>query len=56
MVKLIIQEILVLINSYFSFLDFWSNCGQTMVKSGQTVVILLIQEIFGLLNNNYFLE
>ena len=45
MVKLLIQEILVLINnysrilvllnSYFNFLNFgqiWSNCGQTMVK------------------------
>ena len=45
MVKLIIQEILVLINNYFSFFTFgqimvklWSNYGQTMVK-------LIIQEI-----------
>ena len=48
-VKLLIQEILVLLNNYFSFLNFgqiWSNCGQTMVK-------LIIQEILVLLNN-YF--
>ena len=45
MVKLLIQEvlvvlnnysrILVLLNDYFNFLNFgqiWSNCGQTMVK------------------------
>ena len=45
MVKLLIQEvlvllnnysrILVLLNNYFSFLNFgqiWSNCGQTAVK------------------------
>ena len=47
MVKLIIQEILVLLNNFFSFLNFgqiWSNCGQTMVK-------LLIQEVLMLLNN-----
>ena len=50
MVKLLIQEILVLINNYFSFFEFWSNCGQTMVKSGQTVVKLLIQEILVLIN------
>ena len=56
-VKLLIQEILVLLNNYsrilvllnnyFSFLNFGqiqSNCGQTMVK-------LLIQEILVLLNN-----
>ena len=61
MVKLLIQEvlvllnnysrILVLVNNYFSFLNFgqiWSNCGQTMVK--------LIQEILALLNNYCFLE
>ena len=59
MVKLLIQEvlvllnnysrILVLLNNYFSFFEFWSNCGQTMVK-------LLIQEILVLLNNYCFLE
>ena len=62
MVKLLIQEvlvllnnysrILVLLNNYFVFLNFgqiWSNCGQTMVK-------LLIQEILVLLNNYCFLE
>ena len=61
-VKLLIQEvlvllnnysrILVLINNYFNFLNFgqiWSNCGQTMVK-------LIIQEILVLLNNYCFLE
>ena len=59
MVKLLIQEvlvllnnysrILVLLNNYFSFFEFWSNCGQTMVK-------LIIQEILVLLNNYCFLE
>ena len=59
MVKLLIQEvlillhnysrILVLLNNYFTFLNFgqiWSNYGQTMVK--------LIQEILVLLNNYCF--
>ena len=59
MVKVLIQEVLVLLNNYsrilvllknyFSFFEFWSNCGQTMVK-------LLIQEILVLLNNYCFLE
>ena len=62
LVKLLIQEvlvlqnnysrILVLLNNYFNFLNFgqiWSNCGQTMVK-------LLIQEILVLLNNYCFLK
>ena len=59
MVKLLIQEvlvllnnysrILVLLNNYFSFFEFWSNCGQTMVK-------LIIQEILVLLNNYCFLK
>ena len=61
LVKLLIQEvlmllhnysrILVLLNNYFIFLNFgqiWSNCGQTMVK--------LIQEMLVLLNNYCFLE
>ena len=65
MVKLLIQEVLVLlnnysgilllVNNYFSFFEFWSNlvklwsnCGQTMVKQ--------IQEILVLLNNYYFLS
>ena len=61
LVKLLIQEvlmllhnysrILVLLNNYFNFLNFgqiWSNCGQTMVK--------LIQEMLVLLNNYCFLE
>ena len=56
MVKLLIQEVLMLLhnywrilallNNYFNFLNFgqiWSNYGQTMVK--------LIQEILVLLNN-----
>ena len=60
-VKLLIQEILVLLNNYsrilvllnnyFNFLNFgqiWSNYGQTMVK--------LIQKILVLLNNYCFLE
>ena len=52
MVKLLIQEVLVLLNNYFSFWNFgqiWSNCGQNVVK-------LLIQEILVLLNNYWFLE
>ena len=49
MVKLLIQEILVLLNNYFSVFEFWSNSGQTVVK-------LLIQEILVLLNNYCFLE
>ena len=61
LVKILIQEvlmllhnysrILVLLNNYFNFLNFgqiWSNCGQTMVK--------LIQEMLVLLNNYCFLE
>ena len=62
MVKLLIQEVLVLLNNYSRilvllnnysiFLNFgqiWSNCGQTMVK-------LIIKEILVLLNNyfNFF--
>ena len=59
MVKLLIQEvlmllhnysrILVLLKNYFNFLNFgqiWSNYGQTMVKH--------IQEILALLNNYCF--
>ena len=62
MVKLLIQEvlvllnnysrILVLLNNYFNFLNFgqiWSNYGQTVVK-------LLIQEVLMLLHNYCFLE
>ena len=62
MVKLLIQEVLVLLNnysrilvllnnyfSYFNFGQIWSNCGQTMVK-------LIIQEILVLLNNYCFLK
>ena len=62
MVKLLIQEVLVLLNNYsrilvllnnyfnyFNFGQIWSNCGQTMVK-------LLIQEILVLLKNYCFLE
>ena len=61
LVKLLIQEvlmllhnysrILVLLNNYFNFLNFgqiWSNYGETVVK--------LIQEILVLLNNYCFLE
>ena len=51
MVKLIIQEILVLLNNYFIFLNF----GQIRSNYGQTMVKLLIQEILVLLNN-FFLE
>ena len=61
LVKLLIQEvlmllhnysrILVLLNNYFNFLNFrqiWSNYSQTVVK--------LIQKILVLLNNYCFLE
>ena len=67
MVKLLIQEVLVLVNNYsrilvllnnyFSFFEFWSNlvklwsnCGQIWSNYGQTVVKLIIQEILVLLN------
>ena len=35
-VELLIQEILVLINNYFSFSNFWSNYGQIWPNYGQT--------------------
>ena len=54
MVKLLIQEvlvllnnysrILVLLNNYFIFLNFgqiWSNYGQTVVKLIQEILVLL---------------
>ena len=66
MVKLLIQEvlvllnnysrILVLLNNYFSFLEFWSNLVKLWSNFGQNVVKLLIQEILVLLNNYCFLE
>ena len=56
MVKLLIQEILVLLNNYFSFFEFWSNMVKHWSNRGQTVVKLLIQEILVLLNNYCFLE
>ena len=62
LVKLLIQEvlmllhnysrILVLLNNYFNFLNFgqiWSNFGKTIVK-------LFIQEILVLLNNYWFVQ
>ena len=36
MVKLIIQEILVLLNNYFSFFEFWSNLVKLWSNYGQT--------------------
>ena len=66
MVKLLIQEvlvllnnysrILVLLNNYFSFFEFWSNLVKLWSNCGQTMVKLLIQEILVLLNNYCFLE
>ena len=62
-VKLLIQEmlvllnnysrILVLLNNYFSFFEFWSNLVELWSNCGQTMVKLIIQEILVLLNN-YF--
>ena len=66
MVKLHIQEvlvllnnysrILVLLNNYFSFFEFWSNLVKVWSNCGQTMVKLLIQEILVLLNNYCFLN
>ena len=66
LVKLLIQEvlvllnnysrILVLLNNYFSFLEFWSNLVKLWSNFGQNVVKLLIQEISVLLNNYCFLQ
>ena len=66
MVKLLIQEvlvllnnysrILVLLNNYFTFFEFWSNLVKLWSNYGQTMVKLLIQEILVLLNNYCFLE
>ena len=72
LVKLLIQEvlmllhnysrILVLLNNYFNFLNFgqiWSNYGQTVVKLWSNcgqTMVKLIQEILVLLNNYCFLE
>ena len=60
MVKLLIQEILlllhnysrilVLLNNYFSFFEFWSTLVKLWSNNGQTI----IQEILVLLNN-YFI-
>lgn len=59
MVKLLIQEvlvllknysrILVLLNNYFSFFEFWSNLVKLWSNNG-------IQEILVLLKNYCFLE
>ena len=72
MIKLLIQEvlmllhnysrILVLLNNYFNFFNFcqiWSNYGQTVVKLWANcgqTMVKLIQEILALLNNYFFLE
>ena len=66
LVKLLIQEvlvllnnysrILVLLNNYFSFFEFWSNLVKLWSNCGQTMVKLIIQEILVLLNNYCFLK
>ena len=63
MVKLLIQEVLVLLNNYsktlvllnnyFSFFEFWSNLVKLWSNCGQTMV-KLIQEILALRNNYCF--
>ena len=55
MVKLLIQEVLVLLNNYSRILVLL-NIFFILVKSGQIVVKLLIQEILVSLNNYCFLE
>ena len=47
------SRILVLLNNYFGFFEFWSNMVKLWSNCGQTMVKLLIQEILVLLNN-YF--
>ena len=36
LVKLLIQEVLVLLNNYFSFFEFWSNLVKLWSNYGQT--------------------
>ena len=43
------SRILVLLNNYFSFFEFWSNLVKLWPNCGQTVVKLIIQEILVLL-------
>ena len=50
------SRILVLLNNYFSFFEFWSNLVKLWSNCGQTMVKLIIQEILVLLNNNCFLK
>ena len=50
------SRILVLLNNYFSFFEFWSNLVKQWSNSGQTMVKLIIPEILVLLNNYCFLK
>ena len=50
------SRILVLLNNYFSFFEFWSNLVKLWSNSGQTMVKLIIPEILVLLNNYCFLK
>ena len=43
------SRILVLLNNYFSFFEFWSNLVKLWPNCSQTVVKLIIQEILVLL-------
>ena len=47
------SRILVLLNNYFSYFEFWSTLVKLWSNCGQTMVKLIIQEILVLLNN-YF--
>ena len=50
------SRILVLLNNYFCFFEFWSNLVKLWPNCGQTMVKLIIQEILVLLNNYCFLK
>ena len=50
------SRILVLLNNYFSYFEFWSNLVKLWSNCGQTMVKLIIQEILVLLNNYCFLK
>ena len=50
------SRILVLLNNYFSYFEFWSNLVKLWSNNGQTMVKLIIQEILVLLNNYCFLK
>ena len=49
------SRILVLLNNYFSYFEFWSNMVKLWSNCGQTMVKLIIQEILVLLNK-FFLN